>query len=734
MSVRLPQVALVVAVVALCAAALMSETSAQRVVTIPVNVESDPAGAAVYLDTPEGQPLGTTPMRNIRIPRGQHTLIFKKENHEDARLPVDIRRRRETFRATLNPLSVINVTAGNTAAEGAAVRVDGQPVGNVPFRAQVQPGRHLVQVGKEGHVTFSQWADLSGGQVLQLPVMLEPEAPRAGSLLVAGDVTGATVSVDGTPRGTTPTVIEGITEGEHDVQVVSPQPGMQPHTERVRIRAGERTVINPILRPAPVATGSLRVLVRPADTGAIVSLDGEVIGEAPASKEQVPPGEHIVEARADGYEAAQQPVTIEGGSQRVLSITLTPIAGAPGRIVVNTNVDGASVSVDGEDRGAPPVVIEGASPGTHAIVVRAQGHQEHRETCSVGPGRNCEITANLRPVGTPVRVEANVEVAEFVVDGEVMGPVPWEGTLPVGSHNIEIRADGYRSYRAVVSLQPQSETRVFNAGLVGEGELTPEEVAEQATERRARHRQAVARSGAPLQDDIAVLDFSVGWPYIFELRMGIGVLPWLDAGIGLRTFFRVTEFEGRVKAGFRPVQQVSLGVQARIGGGIGVARDDTLTDNGMDDTDIEKLSTNDFFFSLEALFTLHFLRAGNFTLWGAMDYHSDSWSWNGANSDCRYYRGCVDEDSMSDGDISPDPAEVDEGSNDVIEGRQRVARFRLGGSLEFILSPSWNMWVSFEGVFGEGRRVLGDILGVGKEDIEVYTRLGFTYKFGYADD
>ena len=46
----------------------------------------------------------------------------------------------ETFRATLNPLSTIMVSAGNEGANGAAVRIDGQAVGALPYRGTTTPG------------------------------------------------------------------------------------------------------------------------------------------------------------------------------------------------------------------------------------------------------------------------------------------------------------------------------------------------------------------------------------------------------------------------------------------------------------------------------------------------------------------------------------------------------------------------------------------------------------------
>lgn len=705
---------------------------AQRL--IPVHIESTPPGATVYMDTEtDANRIGVTPLRNVRVPSGNHSLIFKLANHETVTQAVFIRRRRETFRVTLNAQAVIDIQAGNAAATGAAIRIDGQNVGTVPHRQTVQPGRHLVQVGKEGYVTFNQWTEATGGQVLTLPVILEQAAPSTGSLLVAGDVSGAAIYIDGTPRGSTPAVIEGLTEGEHTIEVRANDPALQPFRQTIRIIAGERLTVNATLRPAPAQGGSLRVITNVR--GAIISVDGDVIGESPATAPNLPPGEHIVEARLQGYEPAQQPVTIEAGRQRVISITLEEEAGAPGRIVVNANVDGATVTVDGEERGSPPVVIENAPAGTHAIIVRANGYEEHRETCTVGADTHCEVTARLRPIGTPVRIEANVNGGEFLVDGEVLGPVPWEGTVPVGSHLIEVRADGYRTYQAQVQLRPSSEVRVFNVGLVGEDEMTPEEHREREVARRERHRQAVSRSGATLPNDLAVLDFSVGWPHLFEFRLGIGILDWLEAGIGLRTtFYRLTEFEGRLKAGYRPVRQVSVGAQFRLGGGLGPDR--TATDEEVQDLmatgelmigdPAPAYSTNAFFFSLEGLFSLHFLNAGNFTLWIAMDYHTDGWRWNASDNDCRYASGC--EPGMGDTLVA--------GAMDLgrIDGRQKQVRLRLGGSLEFILSANWNMWASFEGILaGKARRIFGDVWGLGHNDVQLYGRLGFTYKFGYVE-
>lgn len=704
-------------------ATFASPAAAQRG-TIPINIESTPPGASVHLDDENAAPLGVTPLRRVRVASGQHTLIFKRPAHETTRVAANVRRRNETFRATLPPLGVITVTAGNGEATGAAVKIDGQSVGNLPMTREVQPGRHMVQVGREGFVTFTQWVEVAGGQVLTMPVLLEREAPRTGSILVASDVSGATVLVDGTERGQTPTIVENLSEGDHVVVVRSAEAGMQPHEQTVRVIAGERSVVNATLRPAPSAGGSLRVITNAP--GAVVFLDGEALGEAPATATDVAPGEHIVEARAEGHQPIQQPVTIEQGRQRVLSLELQRVVLGAGRIVVNANVPGTTVMVNGEERGSAPVVVEELPAGTHAIIVRAAGHREFRTTCETGPGRNCELNVELHVLGAPVRVTANVRDASLYVDGERVGPVPFEGDIPSGSHVVEVRAEGYRAYVAQTIFAAGDEPRAIEAVLVREGELTPEEVAAGEMSRRERHQQAVARSGVPLPDDLALLDFSLGWPYIFEARLGIGIFDWLEAGVGIRTFVRLTEFEGRVKAGWRPVPQFSFGAQLRLGGGIGPNRDPTRAER--DAAPVGETAgghpTNSFYTSLEGLISLHFLRAGNFTLWAGFDFHSDRWDWNASNSDCRSVNGCMDGMSIRG----------DDGTLGTIVGRQNLARFRVGGSLEFIVSKNWNVWGSFEGAFGNPRRVLGDVFGGGNEDLQLYSRLGMTYKFDVARD
>jgi hypothetical protein len=85
-----------------------------------------------------------------------------------------------------------------------------------------------------------------------------------------------------------------------------------------------------------------------------------------------------------------------------------------------------------------------------------------------------------------------------------------------------------------------------------------------------------------------------------------------------------------------------------------------------------------------------------------MDFHSDRWDFDGRNSRVT-----------------------------VTGSRQNVVRARLGGSLEFVVTRRWNVWLEVEGIVaGDRRRILGDVFGGGRGDSMVYGQLGATFKFG----
>jgi hypothetical protein len=118
--------------------------------------------------------------------------------------------------------------------EGAQVKIDGEVKGNTPLTVRLDAGAHVLEVqsGKSeprviplmitAGVQTSQYVELQG-------------VAKTGALEIRSDPAGARITIDGRPRGTTPTTISDLTPGDHTVVLES---GGRKASQTVRIQAG----------------------------------------------------------------------------------------------------------------------------------------------------------------------------------------------------------------------------------------------------------------------------------------------------------------------------------------------------------------------------------------------------------------------------------------------------------------------------------------------------------------
>ena len=117
---------------------------------------------------------------------------------------------------------------------GARVTVDGSERGVTPLTVRLPSGAHVleVQIGKaeprvipltiQANVQTAQYVELQGQTV-------------TGALAIRSEPSGARVTIDGQPRGTTPATIRDLAAGDH---VVVLEVGSRKVTQTVKIEAG----------------------------------------------------------------------------------------------------------------------------------------------------------------------------------------------------------------------------------------------------------------------------------------------------------------------------------------------------------------------------------------------------------------------------------------------------------------------------------------------------------------
>ena len=91
-----------------------------------------------------------------------------------------------------------------------------------------------------------------------------------------------------------------------------------------------------------------------------------------------------------------------------LEASLPPPPPPPATLLVTVNVDDARVQIDGQDIGASPVAAVQVAPGSHEVIVLAQGYASARRTTEVVAGQQARLDITVREIGAEAAAAAGV--------------------------------------------------------------------------------------------------------------------------------------------------------------------------------------------------------------------------------------------------------------------------------------------------------------------------------------
>jgi len=149
--------------------------------------------------------------------------------------------------------------------------------------------------------------------------------------------------------------------------------------------------------------------------GAKVYLDDREsgsVGETPWGN-PVPTGDHTVWIEHPGYESIEKEITLGVGDTMEIDAHLERVE--QGEIEVVTNVDNATLSVDGKiEPGQLPLVLQFPA-GTHQVLVEAKGLKPYVEDVELQAGQRTKILVRLnpKPKRTPAYISFGIAVAFF---------------------------------------------------------------------------------------------------------------------------------------------------------------------------------------------------------------------------------------------------------------------------------------------------------------------------------
>ncbi|NVB81486.1 MAG: PEGA domain-containing protein [Kofleriaceae bacterium] len=690
-----------------------------------VKIDSAPPGAMVYINDKTCL-VGQTPWVS-KLAKGTHTVIIEAQGYEPATRQFTVaavRKTQELFVPLIKkadpPKIDVKADADPKGVAGAQVWLDGEMKGQAPVTLTVTPGRHQIQLKKDGYETYETWLSATENQTsTMLPQLKEIAKPKYGTIVVEADVPDAEVYIDGNKHpDNTPALISNVIEGLHVIEVRK-APSL-PWKQTVQVTASQATKVRAELQSTMNGgVGVVRVL---SDAqGARAYIDGTDMGPVPVDIKDVKAGDHIVQVKAPGMQTGEKTVKVAAGSSQIVKFDLnTDTPGDAGTLKVVSMVPEAQVFIDGANVGKVPVDKK-ISAGEHPVVVRLDGYKQFEQKVRVEAGQSVTVQATLKPVGR-LRILSTPAQADVLINGLPAGKTPLDEEVEVGETVVRLEMPGFQAFEQTLTIEG-GKTQTLSRELAVAGLSEAELAAEQ---------KGLSSFGArTLPRGRSTVDFSAGYPYYLQARINVGAGKiakkfGFDAGVGVRTMLARNELGFGARAMLADASPFSAGVFSDIWWGSKL----------LDDS-----RRNGFTWDIGASASLTAL--SNVTITARL--YANIWS----------DRHCPELKTTGSGDFDGDPVAIckqykngsltqDEqlrinkltsgNENEPWKFTERESGIRLMTSViaEIAVDQRWNFFGILEGAPFQDERALfvNDFShSMFSTDFNLYLRLGTTYKF-----
>ena len=199
--------------------------------------------------------------------------------------------------------------------------------------------------------------------------------------------------------------------------------------------------------------------IRTSVLGATVSIDDVDVGSTPLDPVDVTAGEHVVAARAPGFETLRRRIRIAGGVTEELHLELTATGASFASVVIASRVPGVEVLVDGSSIGLTPFDASVAvGVGPHRIEGRRAGYRTVARDVELVAGSQTSVDLALEPDAVLAPELSGVlhltlpdTRAVVRIDGREVPPSTTYG-LPIGPHDVSVEAADREPVHARVEL------------------------------------------------------------------------------------------------------------------------------------------------------------------------------------------------------------------------------------------------------------------------------------------
>lgn len=162
-------------------------------------------------------------------------------------------------------------------------------------------------------------------------------------------------------------------------------------------------------------------------------------------------GEYTLGAEAQGYHRLEQDIVVTHEAEQEFKLTFKKL---PGILQINTQPEAAGeIFVDEESVGSIPLTLDQISPGDHLISVVPERYLPLDEMVSIeGKGVRQSLEFKLTPAWANIEITSLPQEAIISIDGEETGSSPATLAILRGTHSLELRKKGYKTWKTDIKV------------------------------------------------------------------------------------------------------------------------------------------------------------------------------------------------------------------------------------------------------------------------------------------
>jgi hypothetical protein len=282
-----------------------------------------------------------------------------------------------------------------------------------------------------------------------------------GATALRSEPAGARILLDEIDRGLTPMKVERLKRGVHSV-LLSLE-GYIPRQDTLNVFPEQMDTLDVVLTPLPAT-----LVISSFPESSQVIIDTTAFDQLTPLKIQLEAGQHRLSIRRNGYGQAETLLTLKPAAVHDVTIHLTSMENivASGSLRVMAD-PWAEVSIDGKNMGSTRTqnMFDKIPVGKHAVKLFHPDYPVYEGSVFIRKSVEETISHDFTLMGwvniSCIDENQNPIFGEIKIDGKSYGMTPKViRNLPIGSHGIEMNAEGYLPESRSVTIQVEKGERV----------------------------------------------------------------------------------------------------------------------------------------------------------------------------------------------------------------------------------------------------------------------------------